>query len=157
MKVERTIETSAVVTPNCAIDSRSQTSSYKMLQKPDTKKNAKNQDTNLPSFKVTFSWKRFMLHDQQNLITSRPGPHNCGLAADCGTSLILVLRTSWSTHCVFTVHRSADRRRVERRCGRWQLCGVSFASVQRGSAGPGKCHQYSRSLDGACVQRRRVS
>jgi hypothetical protein len=42
MNVESTIETSALVTPNSAIDKRSQTSSYKMLQNPETKKNTKN-------------------------------------------------------------------------------------------------------------------
>jgi hypothetical protein len=31
------------VTPNCAIARRSQIISYKMLQKPETKKNTKNQ------------------------------------------------------------------------------------------------------------------
>jgi hypothetical protein len=41
--VDRTIDTSAVVTPNCAIDSRSQIISYKMLQNPEMKKNTKNQ------------------------------------------------------------------------------------------------------------------
>jgi hypothetical protein len=45
MNIERTIETRAVVTPNCAMDSRNQTSSYRMLQKPEMKKNAKNHPT----------------------------------------------------------------------------------------------------------------
>ena len=43
MNIESTIDTSAVVTPNWAIDKRSHTSSYRMLQKPDRKKNAKYQ------------------------------------------------------------------------------------------------------------------
>ena len=42
MNMERTIETMAVVTPNCAIAKRNQTISYKMLQSPETKKNPKN-------------------------------------------------------------------------------------------------------------------
>jgi hypothetical protein len=42
MNIERTIDTNAVVTPNCAIANRSQTSSYRMLQKPETKKKRKN-------------------------------------------------------------------------------------------------------------------
>jgi hypothetical protein len=41
MNIERTMDTNAVVTPNCAIASRSQMSSYKMLQNPETKKNTK--------------------------------------------------------------------------------------------------------------------
>ena len=38
IKLERTMETSGVVTPNCAMARRSQTSSYMTLQKPETKK-----------------------------------------------------------------------------------------------------------------------
>ena len=45
MKTESTIDTRAVVTPKAAIDSRSHTSSYKMLQNPEIKKKAKNQYT----------------------------------------------------------------------------------------------------------------
>ena len=41
MNVERTMDTNAVVTLNCAIASRSQMSSYRMLQSPETKKNRK--------------------------------------------------------------------------------------------------------------------
>ena len=41
MNVESTMDTNAVVTLNCAIASRSQMSSYKMLQNPETKKNRK--------------------------------------------------------------------------------------------------------------------
>ena len=43
MNMESTIETSALVTPNCAMDSRSQTISYRMPQNPDTKKKRKYQ------------------------------------------------------------------------------------------------------------------
>src|SRR5580658_7351902 len=43
MKVESTIDTMAVVTPNCAMARRSQISSYKMLQNPEMKKKAKYQ------------------------------------------------------------------------------------------------------------------
>src|SRR5579871_2942958 len=43
MNTESTIDTSAVVTPNCAMDNRSQTISYRRLQNPETKKNPKNQ------------------------------------------------------------------------------------------------------------------
>src|SRR5215469_9617709 len=43
MNVDRTIEVSAVVTPNCATARRSQTSSYRRLQNPETKKKTKNQ------------------------------------------------------------------------------------------------------------------
>src|SRR5260370_23826499 len=42
MNTERTIEVSAVVTPNCAIDNRNQMSSHRTLQNPETKKNQKN-------------------------------------------------------------------------------------------------------------------
>jgi hypothetical protein len=35
----------AVVTPNCAMESRNQTNSYNTLQKPEMKKKAKNQFT----------------------------------------------------------------------------------------------------------------
>ncbi len=45
MKTESTIDTRAVVTPKAAIESRSHTSSYKMLQNPEIKKKAKNQYT----------------------------------------------------------------------------------------------------------------
>src|SRR5580692_10241747 len=41
MNAERTIETSAVVTPNWAMARRTHTISYRMLQKPETKKNPK--------------------------------------------------------------------------------------------------------------------
>jgi hypothetical protein len=41
MNVDSTMDTNAVVTLNCAIASRSQISSYKMLQNPETKKNTK--------------------------------------------------------------------------------------------------------------------
>ena len=44
MKTESTIETIAVVTPNCAIDRRSHTSSYSTLQKPEMKKKMKNKN-----------------------------------------------------------------------------------------------------------------
>ncbi len=43
MNMESTIETRALVTPNSAIDKRSQTSSYRMLQNPEIKKKTKNQ------------------------------------------------------------------------------------------------------------------
>jgi len=49
MNTERTIEVSAVVTPNCAIDSRNQMSSHKMLQNPETKKKQKSQAIHHPS------------------------------------------------------------------------------------------------------------
>src|SRR2546430_11611669 len=42
MKTDRTIEVSAVVTPNCAIDNRNHMSSHRTLQNPETKKNQKN-------------------------------------------------------------------------------------------------------------------
>ena len=42
MNTERTIEVSAVVTPNCAIDNRNHMSSHRTLQNPETKKNQKN-------------------------------------------------------------------------------------------------------------------
>lgn len=48
MNTESTIEVSAVVTPNCAIDSRSQMSSHSTLQNPETKKNQKNHAIHLP-------------------------------------------------------------------------------------------------------------
>src|ERR1700736_2220215 len=41
MKTERTIDTIAVVTPNCAIDSRSHTNSYSTLQNPEAIKKKK--------------------------------------------------------------------------------------------------------------------
>jgi hypothetical protein len=43
MKAASTIETMAVVTPNCDIARRSQIISYSKLQNPETKKNAKYQ------------------------------------------------------------------------------------------------------------------
>jgi hypothetical protein len=43
MKTERTMEIIAVVTPNCAMERRSQTSSYRTLQKPEMKKRTKYQ------------------------------------------------------------------------------------------------------------------
>jgi hypothetical protein len=43
MNTDNTIDVKAVVTPNCAIDRRNQISSYKTLQKPETKKKKKNQ------------------------------------------------------------------------------------------------------------------
>jgi hypothetical protein len=43
MKIERTMETSAVVTPKLAMASRTQTTSYTSPQKPEITKNAKNQ------------------------------------------------------------------------------------------------------------------
>ena len=43
MKTERTIDTMAVVTPNCAMERRSHTNSYKTLQNPETKKKRKYQ------------------------------------------------------------------------------------------------------------------
>src|SRR3984957_11397326 len=45
MKTESTIETMAEVTPNCAMARRSQTNSYRTLQKPEKKKKMKNQFT----------------------------------------------------------------------------------------------------------------
>src|SRR5271163_425109 len=45
MKTESTIEIMAVVTPNCAMASRSQTSSYNTLQKPEMRKKMKYQFT----------------------------------------------------------------------------------------------------------------
>jgi hypothetical protein len=48
MNTERTIDTMAVVTPNCAIDRRSQTNSYKTLQNPEIKKKTKYQLTQRP-------------------------------------------------------------------------------------------------------------
>src|SRR5580658_10006102 len=48
MNTERTIDVSAVVTPNCAIESRNQISSHRTLQNPETKKNQKNHATHLP-------------------------------------------------------------------------------------------------------------
>src|SRR3982074_1579419 len=42
MNTESTIEVSAVVTPNCAIDNRNHMSSHRTLQNPETKKNQKN-------------------------------------------------------------------------------------------------------------------
>jgi hypothetical protein len=41
MNIDRTIETSGVVIPNCAIARRSQISSYRIPQNPETKKNRK--------------------------------------------------------------------------------------------------------------------
>ena len=41
MNIESTMDTSAVVTPNCAMANRNQTSSYRMLQKPEMKKKTK--------------------------------------------------------------------------------------------------------------------
>jgi hypothetical protein len=43
MKTERTMAVNALVTPNCAMEMRSQTTSYTRLAKPDAAKNAKNQ------------------------------------------------------------------------------------------------------------------
>ena len=43
MKTERTIDTMAVVTPNCAMERRSHTSSYRTLQNPEMKKKRKYQ------------------------------------------------------------------------------------------------------------------
>src|SRR6185437_3990546 len=43
MNAERTIETMGVVTPNCAIARRSQTSSYNIPQKPEIRKKEKYQ------------------------------------------------------------------------------------------------------------------
>jgi len=43
MNMESTVDTSAVVTPNCAIAKRSQISSYRMPQKPEMKKKVKYQ------------------------------------------------------------------------------------------------------------------
>ena len=43
MNMERTMATRALVTPNWAIDSRSQTISYRIPQNPDTKKKKKYQ------------------------------------------------------------------------------------------------------------------
>jgi hypothetical protein len=45
MNAERTMATMAVVTPNCAMARRSQTSSYRTLQKPEMKKKTKYQLT----------------------------------------------------------------------------------------------------------------
>jgi hypothetical protein len=45
MNTERTIETMAVVTPNCAMARRNHTSSYRTLQKPEMKKKTKYQLT----------------------------------------------------------------------------------------------------------------
>src|SRR6266404_1983054 len=45
MNMERTTETRAVVTPNWAMARRSQTSSYRIPQNPETRKNRKNQNT----------------------------------------------------------------------------------------------------------------
>jgi hypothetical protein len=45
MKDESTIDTMAVVTPNCAMASRSHTSSYRTLHRPETKKKPKYQPT----------------------------------------------------------------------------------------------------------------
>src|SRR5580698_8373287 len=42
MKTDKTIEVSAVVTPNCAIANRNHMSSQRTLQNPETKKNQKN-------------------------------------------------------------------------------------------------------------------
>src|ERR1700693_2076775 len=46
MNTERTIDTMAVVTPNCAMEMRSHTNSYKTLQNPETKKKRKYQIKN---------------------------------------------------------------------------------------------------------------
>ena len=43
MNIDKTVETRGVVTPNCAMASRNQTNSYRMLQKPEMKKKRKNQ------------------------------------------------------------------------------------------------------------------
>ena len=59
MKTESTIETMAVVTPNCAMASRSQTSSYKTLQKPEMRKKKKYQFTNDPLSARRFSVPQF--------------------------------------------------------------------------------------------------
>ena len=47
MNTESTIETMAVVTPNCAMANRNHTSSYKTLQKPEMRKKTKYQFTSL--------------------------------------------------------------------------------------------------------------
>ena len=49
MNVDRTMETRAVVTPNCAIASRNQISSYSIPQNPETKKNTKYQNIARPN------------------------------------------------------------------------------------------------------------
>ncbi|OLD66366.1 MAG: hypothetical protein AUI47_00035 [Acidobacteria bacterium 13_1_40CM_2_68_5] len=43
MNTERTVETRGVTTPNCAMAIRNQTTSYTRLQKPEMRKNPKNQ------------------------------------------------------------------------------------------------------------------
>src|SRR5262249_31429819 len=45
MNIDRTVETKGVVTPNCAMARRSQISSYRMLQNPESRKNTKYQVT----------------------------------------------------------------------------------------------------------------
>ena len=47
INMDKTAETTGVVTPNCAIARRSQTSSYKMLQKPERRKKTKYQVTRI--------------------------------------------------------------------------------------------------------------
>lgn len=64
IKTDRTIETIAVVTPNCAIESRSQTISYRTLQKPEIRKKTKYQGKeNLPQeFRMTRQRRHFRPH-----------------------------------------------------------------------------------------------
>jgi len=77
MNIERTIETRAVVTPNCAIESRNQTSSYKMLQKPEMKKKTKNQvkenflrAANIQTYEVELhsKWRKREFHNGAEIV-----------------------------------------------------------------------------------------
>ncbi|MGA9255713.1 MAG: hypothetical protein WBV98_03840 [Candidatus Sulfotelmatobacter sp.] len=67
MNIESTMDTSAVVTPNCAMANRNQTSSYKMLQKPEMKKKTKYRFIN-PALFLIFKQK----HGLEKLATVAP-------------------------------------------------------------------------------------
>ena len=72
MKTDNTIETIGVVTPNRAIASRSQTTSYTRLQNPEIRKNRKNQRIlkNYPPFQLNTGVQymcRSMLSNLTNL------------------------------------------------------------------------------------------
>src|SRR6202041_2002508 len=79
MNMETTIDTSALVTPNRAIDRRSHTISYRMPQNPDTKKKTKYQAIrrNLGSARVRCQTLA------ERLMTSQPAERrNCKLPGD---------------------------------------------------------------------------
>ena len=68
MKTDSTIETMAVVTPNCAMDKRSHISSYSTLQNPEMKKKVKYQPTCVSFSKKLIcreAWKSLERHRRQ--------------------------------------------------------------------------------------------